>query len=125
MLTLTHPPAPEYRIDGVALRETLTGIWEDSSGDTSDLRRKCVAVLKDALDLARASVISSTEKEKGGLRTAHLLAQVTDEVVAARPKVSVWRFWQSADMAGESLRPILIWTSCFSGRGKRRHTLKA
>jgi [protein-PII] uridylyltransferase len=83
MLTLTHPPAAGYRIDGVALRQTLTRAYEDSSGDTSDLRRRAVVILKDAWDLARASILGEIDSQKGGNTTARALAKTADEVVSA------------------------------------------
>ena len=83
MLTLTHPPAPGYRIDGIALRQALTQAYEDSSGDTSDLRRRAVAILKEAWDLARASILSDVDHQKGGNATARDLAKTADEVVSA------------------------------------------
>ena len=90
MLTLTHPAAPGYRIDGRALRQALTQASEQSTGDTSDLRRRAVAVLKEAWDLSRASILDTlnekkgtTDGQKGGLTTARALAKTADEVVSA------------------------------------------
>ncbi|MBW8880286.1 MAG: [protein-PII] uridylyltransferase, partial [Asticcacaulis sp.] len=83
MLTLTHPAAPGYRIDGRALRQALTKAFEDSSGDTSDLRRRAVAILKDAWDLSRASILGGLDDHKGGLSTARALAHAADEIVSA------------------------------------------
>ncbi|MGZ3297395.1 MAG: [protein-PII] uridylyltransferase [Asticcacaulis sp.] len=83
MLTLTHPPVPEYRIDGQALRLALTRAYDESSGDTSDLRRRAVVILKEAWDLARASILSGIDGEKGGNTTARALARTADEVVRA------------------------------------------
>ncbi len=83
MLTLTHPPAPGYRIDGAALRQALTQAYEESSGDTSDLRRRAVAILKEAWDLARTSILSDIDHQKGGAATARTLAKSADEIVSA------------------------------------------
>ncbi|EGF92060.1 protein-P-II uridylyltransferase [Asticcacaulis biprosthecium C19] len=83
MLTLTTPAAPAYRIDGRALRQSLTQAFEESSGDTSDLRRRAVSILKEAWDLSRASILSHIDEGKGGLATARSLAKVADEVVSA------------------------------------------
>ena len=83
MLTQTHPAVPAYRIDGTHLRKILTETYEDSSGDTLDLRRRAVTILKDALDKGRASILERVEDQKGGYATARALAKVTDEVVSA------------------------------------------
>jgi [protein-PII] uridylyltransferase len=83
MLTQTHPAAPAYRIDGTHLRKTLTEAYEDSSGDTLDLRRRAVIILKDALEKGRAAVLDRMDEQKGGFATAKALAKVTDEVVSA------------------------------------------
>ncbi len=83
MLTQTHPAAPAYRIDGTHLRKILTEAYEDSSGDTLDLRRRAVTILKDALDKGRASLVDRVDDQKGGYATARALAKVTDEVVSA------------------------------------------
>lgn len=83
MLTQTHPAAPAYRIDGTDLRKRLTEAYEDSSGDTLDLRRRAVTILKDALDKGRASLLERADDQKGGYATARALAGVTDEVVSA------------------------------------------
>ena len=83
MLTHTHPPAPGYRIDGQALRQALTQAYEDSTGETSDLRRRAVAILKDAWDLSRATVLAEIDHHKGGNTTARALAKIADEVVSA------------------------------------------
>ncbi|WP_415500532.1 [protein-PII] uridylyltransferase [Asticcacaulis taihuensis] len=83
MLTQTHPAAPAYRIDGTDLRRRLTEAYEDSSGDTLDLRRRAVTILKDALDKGRASLLERVDDQKGGYATARALAGVTDEVVSA------------------------------------------
>ncbi|MCR6659024.1 MAG: [protein-PII] uridylyltransferase [Asticcacaulis sp.] len=83
MLTQTHPAAPAYRIDGTDLRKRLTEAYEDSSGDTLDLRRRAVTILKDALDKGRASLLERVDDQKGGYATARALAGVTDEVVSA------------------------------------------
>ena len=83
MLTQTHPAAPAYRIDGTHLRKNLTEAYEDSSGDTLDLRRRAVTILKDALDKGRASLLERADDQKGGYATARALAKVTDEVVSA------------------------------------------
>ena len=83
MLTQTHPAAPAYRIDGTHLRKTLTEAYEDSSGDTLDLRRRAVTILKDALDKGRASILERVDDQKGGYAAARSLARATDEVVSA------------------------------------------
>jgi [protein-PII] uridylyltransferase len=83
MLTQTHPAAPAYRIDGTHLRKTLTEAYEGSSGDTLDLRRRAVTILKDALDLSRASILERVGEQKGGYAAAKSLAKATDEVVSA------------------------------------------
>ncbi|MGN6210155.1 [protein-PII] uridylyltransferase [Asticcacaulis sp.] len=83
MLTQTHPAAPAYRIDGTDLRKRLTEAYEDSSGDTLDLRRRAVTILKDALDKGRTSLLERVDDQKGGYATARALAGVTDEVVSA------------------------------------------
>ena len=83
MLTQTHPAAPAYRIDGTDLRKRLTEAYEDSSGDTLDLRRRAVTILKDALDLSRASILERVGEQKGGYAAARSLAKATDEVVSA------------------------------------------
>ena len=83
MLTLTHPAAPAYRIDGARLRQALTATWEESNGDTSDLRRRAVKILKEALDLSRDSILSRVDEHHGGHHTARALAKAADEVVSA------------------------------------------
>ncbi len=83
MLTPTHPAAPAYRIDGAQLREALTAAYEDSSGDTSDLRNRAVKILKEAWTLARASLLDGVNETKGGHTTAKALAKCADEIVSA------------------------------------------
>ena len=83
MLTLTHPAAPAYRIDGPQLRKRLTETYEQSSGDTSDLRRRAVAILKADWDLARAAILDGVDHHKGGHSTARALAKAADEIVSA------------------------------------------
>ena len=70
MLTPTHPAAPAYRIDGTHLRKILTEAYEDSSGDTLDLRRRAVIILKDALEKGRAAALDRMDEQKGGFATA-------------------------------------------------------
>ena len=83
MLTVTHPVPPAYRIDGAQLRAALTEAYEHSSGDTLDLRRRAVTILKEALDLSRATVLDRMGENKGGYATAKALAKCTDEVISA------------------------------------------
>ena len=90
MLTLTNPPAPGYRIDGATLRQALTQAYEESSGDTADLRRRAVVVLKNEWDLARTSILGEIDHQKGGNSTARALAATADEVVSA-----LWDFTQT------------------------------
>ena len=75
--------APAYRLDGADLRARLTEAYNESSGDTSDLRRRAVAILKDVWDLSRAHILDGIGEHKGGQDTARALAHVADEVVAA------------------------------------------
>jgi [protein-PII] uridylyltransferase len=83
MLTSTHPAAPAYRIDGTYLRKALTEAYEASSGDTLDLRRRAVTILKTALDMSRASILDRIDDNKGGYATAKALAKATDEIISA------------------------------------------
>jgi [protein-PII] uridylyltransferase len=83
MLNLTHPVAPAYRIDGAQLRQALTQAYEDSTGDTSDLRRRAVAILKESLDLARASILDRVDQARSGHTVAHALSKCADEIVSA------------------------------------------
>lgn len=83
MLTLTHPAAPGYRIDGRALRQSLTQAFENASSDTSDLRRRAVAILKEAWDLSRAAILSDVDDHKGGISTARAISKSADEIVSA------------------------------------------
>jgi [protein-PII] uridylyltransferase len=83
MLTPTNPAAPGYRIDGAQLREALTAAYEDSSGDTSDLRARAVKILKEAWDLSRAALLGGIDEHKGGHSTAKALAKCADEIVSA------------------------------------------
>ncbi|MBP2159836.1 MULTISPECIES: [protein-PII] uridylyltransferase [Asticcacaulis] len=82
MLTATQSPAPAYRIDGARLRQALTDTYEDSTGDSSDLRRRAVKILKEALQLSRAAILDNID-HKGGHATARALARATDEIVSA------------------------------------------
>ena len=83
MLTPTNPAAPGYSIDGAQLREALTAGYEDSSGDTSDLRARAVKILKEAWDLSRAALLGGIDEHKGGHSTAKALAKCADEIVSA------------------------------------------
>ncbi|MDV6331508.1 [protein-PII] uridylyltransferase [Asticcacaulis sp. 201] len=83
MLTQTHPLSPAYRIDGVLLRAALTEAYEQSSGETLDLRKRAVAILKEALDLSRASILERIDEHKGGQATAKALSKITDDIVSA------------------------------------------
>ncbi|WP_414994567.1 [protein-PII] uridylyltransferase [Asticcacaulis sp.] len=83
MLTQTHPAAPAYRINGTDLRMALTEAYEASSGDTLDLRRRAVSILKTALDMSRASILDRADDQKGGYATAKALAKATDEIISA------------------------------------------
>ena len=83
MLTVTQPAVPVYRIDGVRLRQALTEAYEGSSGDSSDLRRRAVRILKEAWDLSRASILDGIDHHKGGHSTAKALAKAADEIVSA------------------------------------------
>ncbi|HWU48969.1 MAG TPA: [protein-PII] uridylyltransferase [Asticcacaulis sp.] len=83
MLNQTHSNAPAYRIDGAQLRQALTAAYEDSNGDTLDLRRRAVAILKESWDLARAALFDRVDEQKGGTSTARALAKCADEIVSA------------------------------------------
>jgi len=83
MLNQTHHAAPAYRIDGAQLRQSLTAAYEDSNGDTLDLRRRAVAILKESWDLSRAALFDRIDEQKGGLATARALARCADEIVSA------------------------------------------
>ncbi len=83
MLTVTNPAAPAYRIDGPHLRQALTQAYDESNGETSDLRRRAVAILKEAWDLARSGILENVDHHKGGHNTARALAVCADEIVSA------------------------------------------
>ena len=83
MLTVTHPTPPAYRIDGVRLRQELTATWEESSGDTSDLRRRAVKILKETWDLSRETILARVDETHGGHNTARALSKAADEIVSA------------------------------------------
>lgn len=83
MLNQIHPHAPAYRIDGASLREALTAAFEASNGDTLDLRRRAVAILKESWDLSRAALFDRVNEHKGGYATAKALAKCADEIVSA------------------------------------------
>ncbi len=83
MLTLTHPNAPAYRIDGAQLRQALTDAYEASTGETLDLRQRAVTILKEAWDLSRAHLLDRIDEAKGGYTTARALAKCADEIVGA------------------------------------------
>lgn len=83
MLTVTNPLLPAYRIDGARLRQALTAASEESNGDTSDLRRRAVKILKEAWDLSRDGILSRVDEHHGGHNTARALAKAADEIVSA------------------------------------------
>ena len=83
ILTSATPVVPAYRIDGVALRQALTEAYEGSGGETADLRRRAVAVLKPAWTMSRAHILDGIGAHKGGYATARALARAADEVVSA------------------------------------------
>jgi len=82
MLTAVKPEAISYSIDGADLRRALTHAYENSNGDTSDLRRRAVAILKDAWDRRRAAILDRVD-ETPGHETAKALARAADAVVSA------------------------------------------
>ncbi len=83
LLPSVRPAAPAHRIDGADLRRRLTDAYEDSSGDTSDLRRRAVAILKPAWEASRAHILGELDHHKGGHATARALAHAADEIVSA------------------------------------------
>ncbi|MDI7775977.1 [protein-PII] uridylyltransferase [Asticcacaulis sp. EMRT-3] len=90
MLTEPHLPspvavaaAPAYRIDGAHLRQALTSAYEESNGDTLDLRQRAVTILKGAWDAARAALFERLDDHKGGQSTARALARCADDIVSA------------------------------------------
>ncbi len=82
-LTSTSPSPPGYRIDGAQLRAALTAAYNDSTGDTLDLRKRAVAILKEAMTLSRAAIIDRLGDSKSGHGVARALAKSTDEIVHA------------------------------------------
>ncbi|MEI9903245.1 MAG: [protein-PII] uridylyltransferase [Asticcacaulis sp.] len=83
MLKPVPPAVPAYRIDGADLRRQLTETYENSNGETSDLRRRAVAILKPAWDMSRAYILAQLDGQKGGHATARALAHAADEIVSA------------------------------------------
>ena len=69
--------------DTEALRADLTEIYEDSSGDVSDLRHKAVARLKAFLDEGRVALKAQFLSETDGLKMARAFSSLTDEVITA------------------------------------------
>ncbi|GGZ24660.1 [protein-PII] uridylyltransferase [Asticcacaulis endophyticus] len=83
MLTHTHPHPYQFRINGQLLRQKLTQAYEDSTGDVYDLRRRAIAILKEAWDQGRESILANIDHEKGGLSTARAVAKCADEIISA------------------------------------------
>ncbi|MDR3507162.1 MAG: [protein-PII] uridylyltransferase, partial [Caulobacteraceae bacterium] len=78
-----RPTRIEYVVDGVKLRSQLTAAAQAASGDEAEQRRRALEILKAALFRGRMIAKERLENGGGGIETARLLSDVTDEVVTA------------------------------------------
>jgi [protein-PII] uridylyltransferase len=78
-----RPTRIEYVVDGVKLRAQLSGAALEHLGDELAQRKAALEILKAALFRGRMIAKERLENGAGGIETARLLSQVTDEVVSA------------------------------------------
>jgi [protein-PII] uridylyltransferase len=78
-----RPTRVEFVVDGVKLRAQLTAAALAGIGDEATQRKQAIAILRDALFRGRMIAKERLENGAGGLETAALLSNVTDEVIRA------------------------------------------
>src|SRR5476649_662998 len=78
-----RPTQLEHVLDGVKLRSQLTAAALDAIGDHIEQRRRALEILRAALFRGRMIAKERLESGAGGIETARLLSDVTDEVITA------------------------------------------
>lgn len=78
-----RPTRLEYVVDGVKLRSQLTTAWLENLHSEQAQRKAALEILKAALFRGRMIAKERLENGAGGIETARLLSDVTDEVITA------------------------------------------